>query len=123
HPGTRADTDGPCPAVLESRQVDDGDVHVRRQLGERHSALREQLVEAHREGIRRGGRIVGVARHGLSSPHGHTVVFSSSSMSAPSLMMRAKVSSAAPASAGTGTKALIGWVTTSAKEEPGSLSM
>src|SRR5262249_19629929 len=97
------------PAVLEDRQVDDGDADAVGQLGQGHPALVEQGIQpdADRGGIVRpaglvvsGGRIVAAACH--------TVPLISSSSSVPSRMIRAKVSSAAPVSTGTGTSARSG---------------
>jgi predicted nuclease of predicted toxin-antitoxin system len=56
-----------------------------------------------------------LAGGGIGLLSGHTVALIALSMSAPSLMMRAKVSSAAPASTGTGSRAWIGTVTASPK--------
>src|SRR5260221_1993035 len=110
-----AKPDRPRPAILEYGQVDHGDVHLRRQLGERHPALGEHVVEPHPDGGRLDGRPVAIAGGGLGSLLRHTVPWISSSMSAPCLMMRAKVSSAAPASAGTGSRARTGSLITSPK--------
>ena len=107
-PGQGAEPDCPRPAVLEDGQVDDRDVHPGRQFGEGHSALAEQFVKVQpdRGCLVPAGRSVAVAVLGIGSPPGHTVPLISSSMAAPSRVIRAKVSSAAPARAETGSR---GW--------------
>src|SRR5271165_1191919 len=100
-PGERAEADGPRAAVLEYGQVDDGDADAFRQLGEGHAALFEQGVQADLD----GRRLVADAGLGAVSGAGnHTVPLISSSIAPPSLIMRAKVSSAAPARTATGNR-------------------
>src|SRR5215472_11663064 len=108
--GQGGEADRPRPAVLQDREVDDGDPDSLGQLGQRHAAAGEQVVQADRDrrscAVRAGaGGIAVWAAFGAGAPGHHTVPLSSSSIAAPRRTMRAKVSSAAPASAGTGTSA------------------
>src|SRR5215472_1781197 len=116
----RAESDGPGPAVLEYRQVHDRDAYSVRQFRQRHCALAEQFVEtdSDRSGISSVTvRLVVMPRGELavaSASGHHTVPLSSSSMTEAARVIRPNVSSAAPASAGTGKSALTGARRTSA---------
>src|ERR1039457_429741 len=95
-PGQGAEADGPGSPVLQDRQVDDGDPDLLRQGGQRHAALSEEVIQPD---LDRGWLL------GAADGCPHAVALSSSSMEAPSLMIRAKVISAAPARRGTGSSA------------------